>query len=347
MVEIVWSYIKFCLIHSYLILLFAGVLGYYYYSQAKTYQPIYKSDASINIRLNNLPKDNSNTIPMLADLANSQILIEKTLLDSVIVQDNNDLLVNHFIQTYQAYYPEIWEDWKMPQNEILLSNDKSTFSQLESGLFYKVINEIKQQKKEFIGGYIDISSDAPAGKINFNFSSPDETFTHHFLNRYCSNYTDLFLQFVSHATQNAQNATSVEIDSIQNMIKTNFNELLYNRDAYQKRIKDSITDKKTKYLSREIQRQELTIDLLKLKLSEYYIQNSVTHKEAGLNTPAFLFTKTPHLPIEPTIVSVNKQILKGGIIGSTLAFFLLLFIKALINLYKAVKANRRLNQLQT
>lgn len=345
MVEIVWSYIKFCLIHSYLILLFAGVLGYYYYSQAKTYQPIYKSDASINIRLNNLPKDNSNTIPMLADLAGSQILLEETLLDSVIVQGNNDLLVNHFIQTYQAYYPQIWHDWEMPQNEQMSTNDKTAFSQLEGSLFYTIIDEMKESKAEFIGGYIDINSDAPSGKISFSFSSPNQEFTHHFLSQYCSNYTDLFLQFVSHATQNAQNATSVEIDSIQNMIKTNFNELLYNRDAYQKRIKDSITDNKTKYLAREIQRQELTIDLLKLKLSEYYIQNSVTHKEAGLNTPAFLFTKTPYLPIEPTIVSVNKQILKGGIIGSTLAFFLLIFLKAIINLYKAVKTNRQLNKV--
>jgi len=180
-------------------------------------------------------KDNATIIQMVARLAHSHEILEKTLLEKVSINEQEDLLINHYIQAFKKNYPDIFLT-AVASDFRIKNTDSKEFTAIEKEVYRDVIGRVEQPSAGFSNGFLSTSLSEKIGFISFNFSTPTPELSIAFLDELVDNLKNMYADNATHSEYGALTMMQGVIDSLKTDLDTEFMRLLEIKDVYQKEI---------------------------------------------------------------------------------------------------------------
>lgn len=307
----------------YLILLAALPLAFKNYIQISKIQPTYNAKTVLLLKTNEPLKDNAIISEIFTKLANSRSVIAKVILSNTEIDGEEDLLINHYINIYEETYPELFGTY-VNKGFRFTKTDPANFDQEELNVFDFVLTKLITKLDDFSDGFITTFNDKKLGFIHFNISTPSEELSIKFNEVLYSVLNQLYYQNVMFAQDGGINNMVKKADSIKINLDKKFSYLLRKRDQYELLFKAKDTLANLSRRSRQIQKLELEVSLLKEDYLDYSEKIKEAEWEANNKTPLILVTEKSMRPITPYQPSAKLAAIKGAIYGSILIIILLI-----------------------
>ncbi len=229
------EYIFFLLRHWYILLLATVPFAYLNHHSVNDIKPTYNARMELLIKSKTTMKDNATIIQMVARLAHSHEILEKTLLEKTIVNEQEDLLINHYIQAFKKNYPDIFLT-AVPSDFRFKHNNPTAFTPIEKEVYRDVIGRVEQPSTGFNDGFLSTSLSEKIGFITFNFSTPQPELSIALLNKLVNNLKNMYADNATYSEYGALTMMQGVIDSLKMDLDKEFSKLLETKDIYQKEI---------------------------------------------------------------------------------------------------------------
>ncbi|MEM8906823.1 MAG: hypothetical protein AAGD05_03165, partial [Bacteroidota bacterium] len=167
------AYAWYLVRYWYLILLAAIPLAVTNFFDTQKIQATYNARTILLIRTNEPLKDNAIISQIFARLANSRNVIATVLLKPTEIDGREDLLINHYIATYQKHYPALFQPTIEP-GFIFTKTDPDEFNQHELLVFDLILDKVTTPLHDYSDGFVTIFNDDKLGFIHVNISTPAE-----------------------------------------------------------------------------------------------------------------------------------------------------------------------------
>lgn len=229
------EYAFFLLHHWYILLLATIPFAYLNHRSVDNVKPTYNARMELLIKSKTTMKDNATIIQMVARLAHSHEILEKTLLEKVSINEQEDLLINHYIQAFKKNYPDIFLT-AVASDFRIKNTDSKEFTAIEKEVYRDVIGRVEQPSAGFSNGFLSTSLSEKIGFISFNFSTPTPELSIAFLDELVDNLKNMYADNATHSEYGALTMMQGVIDSLKTDLDTEFMRLLEIKDVYQKEI---------------------------------------------------------------------------------------------------------------
>ncbi len=315
------EYLYYFLKHWYWIGLGALLVAAYFYVGTLNIQPTYNAKVVSLLRVDDSAKNNVAIILTFSKVANSRLIIERTLFDQAEIEGHKDYLINHYLKIYEKHYPG-FTNLKLPADFHFEGSDIADFDRLHLEAFNEIVEKIITPQSNFSDGFVSVSLEEKLGFITINFSSPNQELSAHFVQQIIKNLEELYEETILLPKQTGVLVVSQEIDSLNTKVKAAISRL-------------SKLKKKKKTRESEARSQlEFDITSMQKQLDVWYEQRAYATKELGQQTPVIVVTERPVLPLKPYLPSPIWFIIKGLVIGATLSVFVLTGLKIVLDTLK-------------
>ena len=323
------EYLIYLLNRSYFIFLFAAIGSGYFGSKYFNIKKTYPGKVTFLFLPKDISKENKVTVMVYSRLANSNSIIEEILLEKTNDGEKDDLLANHYLETYQQLKPEEIDAHIAP-NFRFTNTDKSNFTSAENYAFKMLSEKISTPRSDFRDGFISFSIEEGLGLITVNTSTPTPELTQLILNRIETKFRSTFFNNIVQAEQNAFDELRTLSDSLAVNYKSAYYQLNQKRNVYGNMLKDSTVNPNTRRMRQfhdDIIFLEARADVLRLEYTETLKHYKSAHLELKNKTPLIKVIDKTLMPIQPYRPSWKKAMIKGMFIGAGLVIFLLLLKK--------------------
>ena len=245
----------------------------------------------------------------IIEILKSRKVVEEALLSKVEINDEVDLLINHYIAIHN--YKEEWEESVPEIKDINYTNDRATFTLLQDsilGIAWKSL--IKNNLS------VELTSDE-TNIVNVSCESKDEVFAKLFVEELVKKITQFYEATKTASSRNTLNFIEGRADSV--LIELKLAELAYARH------KDSnFGVMRAEGLLEEL-RLKREVEILNVMYSEI-IKNLEVSKFTLLNQkPLVNVIDYPIYPLEVTQHSLLVAFIIFGLLGGFIAVFFVLF----------------------
>jgi len=323
------EYFRYFLRYWYVIALVSVVVAAFSYYQKKDIKETYNARVVALFRMNASAKNNAAIVQIFSKVAQSRLVIEKTLFDRANINGKDDYFINHYLNIYRKVYPN-FIDYELPQGFSFEHDDISTFDLVHAQTLNLIVKKIMTPEADFSDGFVHASMEEKIGLMTANFSSPSQELSAFFVVDLMENLEAVYHETVVSPKQAGVNMLSQQIDSLKTKIKTQLTDII----NYEKAKKQSSSRSKKTLLSKEIKTTELELDITKHQVKALQEGYAMASKELGQETPVITVTERPVLPLEPYLPSRKWFIIKGFITGVIIAVFLMLMFKVISDTLK-------------
>ncbi|MEM1318597.1 MAG: hypothetical protein AAGG75_00005, partial [Bacteroidota bacterium] len=311
------------LLGSWYLLVLAMIPGACYnYKKFSGILPTYNAKTTLLIKTQEVAKENLVTTQIFSEVANSRQVIENALLRSVTIYEVEDLLINHYIQTYQSTYPKTFNTY-IPLGYRFDKTQPEDFSREELQYFDFILDKVTMPLRDFSDGFVTISNKDKLGFINLNISTPSQELSLAFMEILFTTLKDLYNKSIIHADRIALDGLRVKRDSVKRLFDKSFTTLLSRRDYFEKKLKARDTTVDLSRLAKRIQKREMNTELLKNEYLGYTKRVKDAEVDLSNKIPLIYITEQSRWPLEPYQPSVKYAMFKGAFYGAFLMVILL------------------------
>ena len=245
----------------------------------------------------------------IIEILQSRKIVEEALLSEVDINDDSDLLINHYIQIQN--YKEEWEESIPEIKDINYINDRANFTLLQDSILGIVWKSLIKNNLS-----VELTSDE-TNIVNVSCESKDEFFAKLFVEELVKKITQFYEDTKTASSRNTLNFIEGRADSV--LIELKLAELAYARH------KDSnFGVMRAEGLLEEL-RLKREVEILNVMYSEI-IKNLEVSKFTLLNQkPLVNVIDYPIYPLEVTQFSMLEAIIIFGLLGVFIGIFFVLF----------------------
>lgn len=337
------EYLIYLLNRSYFIFLFAALGSGYFGSKYFNIKKTYPGKVTFLFLPKDISKENKVTVMIYSRLANSNSIIEEILLEKTNDGATDDLLANHYLNTYQHLKPEEI-DAHIDPNFRFTHSDKNDFTDTENYAFKMLTEKISTPRSDFRDGFISFSIEEGLGLITVNTSTPSQELTQLILNQIEIRFRSTFFKNIVQAEQNAFDELKMLSDSLAVNYKGAYYQLNQKRNVYGNMLKDSTINPNTRKMRQfhdDIIFLEARADVLRLEYTETLKHYKSAHLELKSKMPLIKVIDKTLMPIQPYRPSWKKAMIKGMFIGAGLVIFLLLLKKIVQDILEEQNGNTK------
>jgi hypothetical protein len=337
----------------YLILIFCSCFSYYNLLQTLSLIPTYPCNASFLIKTQTVLKENAVFVKIFAKLSVSEFTLRSSLFQKTIMAKKNDLLINHYIKTYQEFYPEQFGPLEIKPNFKFVNTDIDSFITEEKIAYNYIISLLLKQNTTFRDGFINSALDEKVGFLDIYFSSPSEDLSITFMKVHTAVGEKLFFESATFPAKKALATRKNQVDTLREEFRESYYEL--------GRIRDKYLQYKNK-VDNDLEKNEREITKQESRALHYYIKRitrldiatqifkadymaglknlqSVEMKEIASH-PLITITSFTSSPIEPIIPSWKKGLVFDVIISGLIISILIIILKILKDIMRELKAEQ-------
>lgn len=335
------EYIFLVLRNWYLVLLFAGCFGFYNYHNTSQLIETYPTKASFIIKTQAPTlKENGAFIKIFARIASAERTMRKVLFEIVSIEENENYLINHYIDTYRQYYAEQFGLEEVPPDFKFLHSKIDSFNQVERKAFKYITDVILRRNATFRDGFINLGYDEKVGFLDITFSSPNEIFSIAFISTHIKIAERLFYESAIYPNRDAFVERKQQVEVLREKYRKSFYELGRVKDLYgryknkvesdiekeEREVSEQESNKLHNYINR-INRLDVATQINK---SDYLagLENLQSVEIDNITSaPLITLTELTDSPIEPQIPSWKKAVVIGGFTGGFLISMMLIIVK--------------------
>lgn len=327
------SYILMILGFWYLLILAALPLAYKNYTATKKILPTYPAKIAVLVQTHEPSKEQKVMTQVFAVLAGSRKAIHKTLMKNTFLRGKPDFLINHYLQTYQRYYPdqipgEIPEDFRFE------STDPSKYEGIDRIAYAFVINRVSSWTPGITDGVVSVSHNDKLGFIFLKIATPMEELSILFLDKLYETFEEIYLENIVHSEKKSLIQMRERRDSMKRDFDKNFSYLLKKRDQYDKLFKSRDSTVNLNRMARKIQEKEINVEFLKLQYLDYAKKVKEAEVELTAKSPLIMITEKTLSPISPIQPSAVVAAIKGALIGIFVMIALLMVRRIYLDILK-------------
>lgn len=274
----------------------------------------------------------------IKQLFQSRNIIENAILDSVVIDSNNDLLVNHYIklkglksllQPYKYFGVIPWKNKIIgslkDDNEFrFVHANKDSFNRKENQFLSLVINDISGNPEINLDAALSSNMDMESGIMKIVMSSHHEKITYHVLTRVFESLKHFYISKAIEKQKNTFEVVKSKRDSVFEALKS----AEYALAAYNDRNRKSTTLQG--YLDNS--RLSRQVSMLGVSYAELIKQYEMADFTLKTMTPVVQIIDSPKKHMNPRKPSIIKQSLKGFFLGMGVLLFLFIIRKAIVDL---------------
>lgn len=337
----------------YIIFIVCFCFSFYNLIQTLDLIPTYPCQASFLIKTQTVLKENAVFSKIFAKLSVSEITLRSSLFQKTTMSEKNDFLINHYIKTYQKFYPEqfglfeIKPDFKFTHSEI------DSFKTEERIAYNYIISLLLRKNTTFRDGFINLALDEKIGFLDIYFSSPSEDLSIAFMKVHTEVGKRLFFESAIYPDNEALTVRKSQVDTLREEFRKSYYEL--------GRIKDKYTRYKNR-LERELEKEERTITKKESRSLHHLVKNInrldiatqifKADYMAGLENlqsvemdkisshPLITLTSITSAPIEPILPSWKKGIVLDVITSGLMISILIILLKILKDIIRELKVEQ-------
>lgn len=252
----------------------------------------------------------------IIELMKSRLLIEKTLLTKVLINNKEEFLVNRFID---INYSDVADKNNAEiKNKKFYSTDRNRFTREQDSLLGNIQSYIKNST-------LEVSKlDKKLSIVSVKLKSKDEIFAKLFCENLVKNVTDFYVETKTGKSKKNVLILSNRVDSV----KRELDQAMYGRASFSDQnmslIKQSAAVPKIK--------QEMKIQMLSTLYSELVKNLELTKLALMREEPLIQIIDKPILPLPFEKTNRIKLILLGGILSLVSITVFLILYKMFINI---------------
>jgi len=237
------------------------------------------------------------------ELSRSKKIVYSTLLSSIELHGNNDLLVNHY---FDFFGPVIIENEEGDFDTIRISNiEPFNGSLIEEDVLNSVYNKILKD-------CIAIETSAENSLIRIKTTFNNEVFAHVFATRYLQTIYDFYYENLINEEEEILGLLLHKQDSIESLLRIKKNQLAIMDDNYKNVVK-SVADLKRQELINEVQ----ILTQMKIQTIQSYEMSKFSAEESK---KIFKVIDKPVLPIQPIKIGIEFYVFVFGLLGTGVTF---------------------------
>lgn len=317
-----------------IVTLFAGGLGSYNYFEINNVIPVYSGKTVLLLKLQDLAKESKAKILIYSRFANAQTVVKRMLLKPAY-EDSSELLINTYLRTYFELKPHGLPDF-IPSNFRFTHTECSDFTKIEQRVFKSIIKKLTTSVAGYADGFINVSINEGLGMITLAIATPSEELTFAVINSLSKKWQALTLEHAVFSENITYQSFREEAVSLEKNYKDTYFKLLDTRNQHGNILllkKDSLSPK-IHQLQKEIARMEVEADIYKINYLATIESLKGAQNKLNLNLPIIEVIEETLPPIPAVKPSTVTASVKGGIMGSIIAIFLIVIVKVFLDILK-------------
>ncbi|MFK8004949.1 MAG: hypothetical protein AB8H03_01200 [Saprospiraceae bacterium] len=334
----------------YLIIIFCFCFSFYNLIQMLEIIPTYPCKASFLIKTQTVLKENAVFSKIFAKLSVSEITLRSSLFQKVTMDKRDDLLINHYIDIYQQFYPEQFGLVEIKPNFKFINTDIDSFIVEEKIAYNYVISLILRKNTTFRDGFINLALDEKIGFLDIHFSSPSEDLSIAFLKVHTEVGEKLFFDSAIYPDKEALSVRKNQVDLLREKFRESYYELGRVKDKYtqyKNKLEDELEKEERDIVKREsnilhnyvnrINRLDIATQIFK---SDYMagLENLQSVEMDKISShPLITLTEFTSSPIGPILPSWKKSLVIDIITSGLMISILIVALKILKDIIRELK----------
>ena len=345
----------FFLLFKYWYLIFIVSFSYSFYELIQTLKliPTYPCQASFLIKTQTVLKENAVFSKIFAKLSISELTLRSSLFQKVIMAKKDDLLINHYIKTYQQFYPEQFGLTEIKSNFKFINSTIETFTAEEKIAYNYIIRLLLRKETNFRDGFINLALDEKVGFLDIYFSSPSEDLSIAFMKVHTKVGEKLFFESAIYPDKEALSVRKNKVDTYREEFRESYYELGRVKDKYiryKNKLEDDLEKNERAITKREssilhnyvnkINRLDIATQIFK---SDYMagLENLQTVEMDKISShPLITLTAFTSSPIDPVIPSWKKSLVINIIISGLMMSILIVSLKIFKSILQELKVEQ-------
>ncbi|MFK7774343.1 MAG: hypothetical protein AB8F94_19500 [Saprospiraceae bacterium] len=148
------------------------------------------------------------------------------------MSDNDDFLINHYIETYQKFYPEQFGLFEIKPNFKFVHGDTETFIKEEKIAYNYILSLLLRTNTTFRDGFVNLALDEKIGFLDFYFSAPSEDLSIAFMKVHTKISQRLFFESAIYPDKEALTVRKNQVDTLREEFRKSYYELGRVRDKH-------------------------------------------------------------------------------------------------------------------
>ena len=337
----------------YIILIFAFCFSFYNLIQTLKLIPTYPCKVTFLIKTQTVLKENAVFGKIFAKLTVSELTLKSSLFQKVIMANKEDLLINHYIKTYQQFYPEKFSLGEIKPQFKFINTDIDNFTTEEKIVYNYIISLLLRKNATFNDGFINLALDEKVGFLDIYFSSPSEDLSITFLKVHSEVSEKLFFDSAIYPDKEALDVRKNQVDSLREKFRESYYELGRVKDKYiryKTKLEDELEESERKITKREsnilhnyvnkINRLDINVQIFK---SDYMagLENMQSVEMDKISShPLITITEFTSSPIDPILPSWKKGIVLDVITSGLMISILIVILKILKDIIRELKVEQ-------
>lgn len=334
----------------YIILIVSLSFSYYNLVQTLKLIPTYPCKASFLIKTQTVLKENAVFGKIFAKLSVSELTLKNSLFQKVVMNEKDDLLINHYIETYQEFYPDQFGLNEIEPNFKFINTDADSFIKEEKVAYKYVISLLLRKNTTFRDGFINLALDEKVGFLDVHFSSPSEDLSIAFMKVHTEVGKKLFFESAIYPDKEALAVRKNKVDTLREEFRESYYELGKMKDKYTRyknkleadleKNEREITRKESRvlhYYVKKINRLDIATQIFK---SDYMagLENLQSVEMDKISShPLITLTEFTSSPIEPILPSWKKGLIIDLITSGLMISIFIVAIKIFKDIMRELK----------
>lgn len=337
----------------YLILIFCFCFSYYNLLQTLSLIPTYPCNASFLIKTQTVLKENAVFVKIFAKLSVSEFTLRSSLFQKTIMAKKNDLLINHYIKTYQEFYPEQFGLIEIKPNFKFINTDIDSFITEEKIAYNYIIGLLLRKNITFRDGFINLALDEKTGFLDIHFSSPSEDLSIAFLKIHTTVGEKLLFESAIYPDKEALAFRKNQVDTFREKFRESYYTLGRIKDKYlryKNKLEKDLEENERKITKREsnilhnyvnqVNRLDINTQIFKTDYIAGLENLQSVEMDKISSQPLIILTSFTSSPIEPIIPSWKKGLVLDIITSGLMISILIVILKILKDIIRELKAEQ-------
>ncbi len=337
----------------YLIFMFSFCYSFFNLIQTLKVIPTYPCKASFLIKTQTALKENAVFSKIFAKLSVSELTLRSSLFQKASIAHKDDLLINHYIKTYQQFYPEQFGLVEIKPNFKFIHTDIDSFILEEKIAYNYIISLLLRQNTTFRDGFINLALDEKVGFLDIYFSSPSEDLSIAFMKVHTAVGEKLFFDSAIYPDKEALTVRESKVDVLREKFRESYYELGRVKDKYiryKNKLEDDLEKNEREITKREssnlhnyvnrINRLDIATQIFKSDFMAGLENLQTVEMDKISSHPLITLTSFTSSPIDPILPSWKKGLIIDIITSGLMISILIVALKILKDIIRELKAEQ-------